>query len=262
MKGKYAKRAAVNRDFDAAERRALEAEHERDRLAKELDALRAKHAEVTAAQREKIATLQSERDTAASPRVTELEELNARLRGRWLGIKIQRDAEVRCHDDAAKHMRDVLVTRFGMTPLEAAELVERVWWDGQSFLMRPGASGSRDPRLIAGAQRMRGERKGVLPTAHARVITKREARDWTARWERSLEDNPALRALFVFCDPPWGILEVTQYEPEEFAFVVDAEHGGIGIPALEARKLAAAILSAPGDKSHSEWERQNVAPPG
>lgn len=95
MKGKYAARAERHREFTGLEERAVAAERERDKLASELADLREGSERKITGLRDEARKLREQRDTAAAPRISELEAANSRLRARCRVAEMMVSGKVR-----------------------------------------------------------------------------------------------------------------------------------------------------------------------
>lgn len=159
-RGKYAARADRRREFAEIEQRATVAERQRDTLAGELAKSREHNERRIAGLVREVQELREQRDAAASPRISELEAANVRLRAERNAAKVMQEefeeARYRFDERAVKAFQ-----KLGLSVLEARELTDILVADDS--MPRPvhahGIQGT--PSVIEAVQRARGQRTGI-----------------------------------------------------------------------------------------------------
>jgi hypothetical protein len=168
-RGKYANAAEKRRAQEDLERRAADAERERDRLAIDLAALRESSEREASVLRGQVRTLQEQRDDAAAPRILQLEQINNRLRAERGAALFSYDHEIKEQVAVTGRFTDLLTTRFGLGGPEARELIDAIWnapQSGERHISRVGVYG-KDLQTIERVQRTRGMRGTGNPAQEA-----------------------------------------------------------------------------------------------
>lgn len=240
-RGKYANKSALRRE-DAEVRSDIETyQNAVKRLTAENQKLKDQLAEAQSSHAAEARRLRALLNEGLSPELLALREANKRLRSRWTNLKVQRDSELRDYVTAARRLENALITRFGMKRADASALADDIWLDGTTQVVRRSGR-SHDAASIARAQQKRGIRDELPDLTVAAPKTKGD-RAAAAAEVHALAG--LMEPLFAF-DGEWGSLSVTfcTDASDMFAFVIEADHNGLGLTGDDARRLAEAILNA------------------
>ncbi len=248
MKGKHANAADRRREMATLEQRATTAENERDRLARELADVTARRETEASTLRAELAAVRRQRDAASSPRVAELAAVNNRLRGERDQARSALDIEQKAGTRGMRAIADLLTARFGMSGVEAWELVHSAVSadDAGGRFMRPMA-GTRDPGAIRAIQRAQGLRGGedltnvVCGDVPVEVHSRAESRAETARLMRELKSS--LTPIYAYDDGPDNSLAVTA-TGSGLGVQIEPAEASIFLPWDEWRKLTQAVAEA------------------
>lgn len=170
MKGKYAKRADLGRDWSALQARAETAERETARTAAELSELRATSNQVITALRSQLAEARRQRDAAEGPAVALLEEQNQQLRTVAAEATAAYEARVEQFWFAVKRMGIAIKAAFHVSEVEARELVINAMGVSDEITATSidlRTQGIKDPKLVKILQRANGTRSADSPVARA-----------------------------------------------------------------------------------------------
>jgi hypothetical protein len=261
VKGKYAARAERRREFTGLEGQAVAAERERDRLAAELAELRVSSERRIAGLRAEVSNVRRERDVATSSRLTQLEEVNNRLRAERNDAIGQAKSERDRNSVFQDRLRAFLIGRLGYSVPEARETAFAIFEAadfGRQFVSPAGVARSRNPRVVKGVQRLKGLRGGedraadvapdLEPVVWNRASLRRQLGKLQAEMVEAMlpaysyDGDASSLALTVFSTGTRISIECT--EPD---VVADTLIATIELPAAEAAKLVRALNESADD---------------
>lgn len=252
MKGKYANAAEKRRAMDELERRAADAEKERDRLARELTDTRASHERAMTIARSQLADMKRQRETVTSDRVSGLQEANNRLRVRILTANRQLFSERQFLGEATERLAALLEDRIGMTSADAWELVSNAQFgEGGRVMRRTG--GAKDARIARAVEALQGKRAPGDPLAAlaeiagqpVKMLSVKEARAGQAEIRAAIPEYPVIYTH----DGQLGSLSVHEITGTGWVAIAAEGQGDDGItfiPSPEVAALAATVAAACG----------------